>query len=322
MNRNQQVANMNLAEDLAAAGLKFAPSELMNMANNDYQSSMAIAGLGVRHREQRLGALTEQTEPGSSAQDPIDGPYVTRALMTRILDLPLGRLSEDDFDALIEQFGAKQVPEGDDDLGNLAEAVMHELHEAKRVARRMQAGKVTRTKKQTAKSRLRGKKYRRKPQAAKAKRKRDTKMAAGKIGQGMIKTARRQGSGKGDIVQQAKNRKKNRGGGARRNESQLATELQSLLDESSTVVTPFAAVSERIDRIFALIAEMVDDDGTSEVLEQAWTAFSESLTEDQDEGEFMEACVPCLKLIKHCLAEMDLADDDDDDDDDGDEGPN
>jgi len=116
MNRYLQVSSMNLAEDLAAAGIPFAPQDLPAIAAADAHSLIAIAGLGDRARSRRQASLVEQAEAGASAHDPIDGPYMTRELMTRVLELPFGAMKAEDFAALIGELESKEVPAGDNDL--------------------------------------------------------------------------------------------------------------------------------------------------------------------------------------------------------------
>ena len=369
MNRHLQVTNMNLAEDLAAAGVPFAPADLNAFAAADAHSIVAMAGLGQRARSRRQSTLAESYEPGSSAQDPIDGPYVTRSLMARVLELPFGAMKVEDFTKLMGELETKEVPAGDPELeeqvvefmsvlkslresapshldsrytnretlsriialplerlseSDLAEltgelssklipendAELRRLHgqvvvalqEAKRISRRIQGGKIIGTKRTSGKEKIAGMKYRRKPTAARAQRKREKRRASGKFSKAEKMNMRRSGDSLGDRKQAA--RKAVYGEDSLPTESVLASELRGLI-EASGPSGPYDQATSRIGRIFALIDEMADSDEVSDVLESAWENLEASLTEDTDEDDFLEAVTPALRLIKRCMESID-----------------
>lgn len=301
MHGNRRLSSNSLTEDLASIGLKQTAGGVHALATERVENR--VLSPGIRPLEESA----PDKRPQSLEEDPLDGKFVNRELLGRIVNLPFAHMSEEDFDELINAFGGKELPEGDQELANLAESVMQTILEG-RVAIRMQAGKKIHTQRTSARKKRQSKKLARKPRSAKLAKKRAKKEARGQIDRGKLKTARRQGISKRELQMAAKAKLKKKPS-KKREDMGLAAELQSLLDESVDR-GEFAETQDRIFRVFALISEMTNDEVT-DVLQEAWDDFKEkvSITEDLEPEGFLEMAKPCLSLIKRSLEEFELVDD-------------
>lgn len=310
---NRRIGNMDLDEELQGLGMTLDSAGVNTMATVRTEDRLTAAGLGPIFEETRLRTLAEETEsaPVDEGQDSIDGKFVTRDLLRRMVDLPFDQMTEDDYSELIAKFSEKELPEGDDELASLCEMMAAELIEGKRGARvriAMRAGKRKTQQRTQQKDRNKARIRRKKPAHKKKVKKHDREEGRGKISDARVKTGRKQGKSRGELMRAAKDKFRSKKPMGRKEEHSLATELRSLLDESRAESTPFSEAQDRIYRVFELIAEMADDDGVTEVLQETWEGFTESITEDDDEAGFLEAVKPCLRVIKRCLEDIEDGD--------------
>jgi len=264
-------------------------------------------------------------------------------------------MSVEDLDALLEELGKKDLPEGDAALTARAQEVVEMLLRTKGKLEEGMAfrtfgaksGRMVTKHRQTGtkgrKARLMAKKYRRthkslikrasKKMQAKGWFKRVQKLRAAKMGSKTDKLAakpirRLLGAGKRGPV----------GGfgslGASA-DSEIANDLRSVLHESRVQAGTRAEIVERLNNIFTLMAEMYDSPEVDAVLEEALIPVIEranagTLVEDAlNEDEFVATLAPCFNLVTRIMesiedgeVDFDYLGEEGDDEDDEDESGN
>lgn len=289
MNDNRIVRS--LSEDFAQIGFSGGTRELNRMSSQRLEESLySVPAVNV----------------DSDRFDPIDGPVVTMELFNRIADLDFDTLSEEDCDDLLSGLADKELPSGDAELAEAAEAVVKALVEA-RIARRRAAGsrKMIRTKRTTSTEKMKSKKYRRSAGGKKAARIKARKTAAGKLTQKQKQSARVTGIGRTGIVAAAKGRL-GRGPqsiAADAVSDGLAVELESMLGEQvSNQFGQYGETVSRIARVLSLIEEILGEE-VGDVLESAYEKMENSLLTESADPSL--AFGPTLKVIARCLETID-----------------
>jgi len=321
MLHHRKAPSTSLEEDFKTLGLGVDENSIHDQATMTIEE--AVVGIGVHGHGESFteddddagGDLTEDED----GDDPLDGKFVTRELLARIVGLPLDQMEEEDYRSLLDELKQKELPEGDEELAALSEAVVEQLVEGMMQRIRKAAGGFARRAKAGFQN-----------IAGKIKR-----IATGDRIKKARKRAKRQ-RGAGGVVSKrwrrtkgARNKKKLDNSKPVGMASDLAVELENLVSES-VVGSSYSPVMERLSSIFSLIDEEFCDDAVCDVLKGTWDVFSKQITEDSDEESFLEAVKPCLIVIKRCLEEIekqdlnhsdeDVSDDEDDDSEDEDQG--
>jgi hypothetical protein len=289
MNDNRIVRSLN--EDFAQIGFAGTARDLNRMSSQRLEESLYSV---------------PAVNADSDRFDPIDGPVVTMELFNRIADLDFNSLSEDDCDDLLSGLSDKELPSGDSDLAEAAEAVVKAIVEA-RIARRRAAGsrRMIRTTRTTSTEKMKSKKYRRSAGGKRAVRVKARKQAAGKLTAKQKASARVTGIGRSGLVAAAKGRL-GRGPQAIAADAVsdgLAVELESMLGEQvSNQFGEYGETVSRIARVLSLIEEILGEE-VGDVLESAYEKMENSLlTESVNPSA---AFGPTIKVISRCLAEID-----------------
>lgn len=273
-----------LSEDFAKIGFGGSAHELRVISERRLDESLySVPSIGA-----------------SESHDPIDGPVVTMELFNRIADLDLDSLSESDCDAILDGLRDKELPEGDSELAEAAEAVVKALVEA-RIARRRAAGsrRMITTKRTSALAKREGKLYRRSAAGKKQSRKLQRQQAAGKFSKTAIKGLRAQGMTKGMGQKAAKS------GLMQDKDGGLALELESMLGEQ--VASKFGQYGDtvsRVARIMTLIESILGNE-VGDVLESAFSKMETALLTEGSHANAVDAFGPTLKVIARCLEEID-----------------
>ena len=274
-----------LSEDFAKIGFGGSAQELRVISERRLDESL--------YSVPTIGA-------SSDSHDPIDGPVVTMELFNRIADLDFDSLSESDVDALLDGLRDKDLPAGDSELSEAAEAVVKALVEA-RIARRRRAGsrRMMTTKRTSAGEKRKGKLYRRSAAGKKQSRLLGRKQAAGKFSRTAIKGLRAQGMTKTQGQQSAKSAiMQDRDGG-------LALELETMLGEQvSSKFGQYGDTVSRVARIMTLIESILGNE-VGNVLESAFSKMETALITEGSHANAVDAFGPTLKVIARCLEEID-----------------
>ena len=289
MNDNRIVRS--LSEDFSQIGFAGSARDLNRMASQRLEESLYSVP-AVNSDSERL--------------DPIDGPVVTMELFNRLADLDFDSLSEDDCDDLLNGLADKELPSGDAELAEAAEAVVKALVEA-RIARRRAAGsrRMIRTKRTTSTAKQKSKRYNRSAMGKKAGRLKARKTASGRLTQKQKQSARVTGIGRTGVVAAAKGRL-GRGPqsiAADAVSDGLAVELESMLGEQvSNQFGRYGETVSRVARVLSLIEEILGEE-VGDVLESAYEKMENSLlTESADPNV---AFGPTIKVIARCLESID-----------------
>jgi hypothetical protein len=248
---------------------------------------------------------------GSVSADPIDGPVATMELFNRIASLDFTSLSESDVSDILNGLREKELPEGDAELAEAAEAVVKALIEHRSSLneraggiifkgldskKHFRAQKGRHTDPETGKTRVLtgGEKsdarqaYRKGKSKKRAWTKRNSKRMA-------RMAMRRDNKGLETVHQKATLRRMNQEG--------LVSDLHSLLGESrSDKFGEYADTVERIARVSALIEQILGEQ-VGDVLENAYTGMENSLLTESEDAT--AAFSPVLKVIARCLEEID-----------------
>ena len=248
----------------------------------------------------------------AATADPIDGPVATMELFNRIASLDFSTLSESDVNDLLSGLSEKELPEGDAELAEAAEAVVKALIEHRSVLNEKAGGIIF-------KSTIGGERQFR------AQKGRHTDPETGKVHvlTGGEKAAARQAYRKGKAKKRAWTRrhaKQQARLAARRDNKGLETvhqkptlrrmkqeglvsDLHSLLGESrSDKFGQYADTVDRIARVSALIEDILGEE-VGDVLEHAYTGMENSLLTESEDAT--AAFAPVLKVIARCLEEID-----------------
>lgn len=249
---------------------------------------------------------------GAASADPIDGPVATMELFNRIASLDFSALSESDVDDLLNGLREKELPEGDAELAEAAEAVVTALIEHRSVLNEKAGGIIF-------KSTMGSEKHFR------AQKGRRTDAETGKVHvmtgteKAMARQAYRKGKAKKrawtrrHAKQQARLAARREKKGletvhqkptlARMKQEGLVSDLHSLLGESqSDKFGQYADTVGRIARVSALIEEILGEE-VGDVLEHAYTGMENSLLTESEDAT--AAFGPVLKVIARCLEEID-----------------
>jgi hypothetical protein len=275
-----------LSEDFAKIGFGGSAQELRVISERRLDESLySVPTIGT----------------SSDSHDPIDGPVVTMELFNRIADLDFDSLSEGDCDAILDGLRDKELPSGDSELAEAAEAVVKALVEM-RIARRRRAGsrRMMTTKRTSALDKRENKLYSRSPAGKKQDRNLKRKQAAGKFSMTAIKGLRAQGmtKGMGQKAAKAAIQMQDRDGG-------LALELESMLGEQ--VASKFGQYGDtvsRVARIMTLIESIICNE-VGDVLESAFSKMETALITEGSHANAVDAFGPTLKVIARCLEEID-----------------
>lgn len=349
----QRIIDSTFEQDMQALGLSTMVEDQRTLAGMNVLTEDSVVGGGVKRLDTIAVSGMQQTE----SDDPIEGPVVTRELFNRIAALPFENMDAGDIDALLEELGKKDLPEGDAALAARAQEVVEMLLRTKgQLAEGMafrtfgaKSGKMVTKHRQTGtagrKARLMAKKYRRthkslikrasKKMQAKGWFKRVQKLRAAKMGSKTDKIAAKPirkllGAGKRGPV---------RGFGSlgASADSEIANDLRSVLHESRVQAGSRAEIVERLNNIFTLMSEMYASPEVDAVLEEALIpvidrANAGTLVEDAlNEDEFVATLAPCFNLVTRIMESIEdgeidfdyLGEDlDEDDEDDEDESGN
>jgi hypothetical protein len=353
----QRIIDSTFEQDMAALGLSTMVEDQRTLAGMNVLTEDSVVGGGVKRLDTIAVSGTTQTED----HDPIDGPVVTRELFNRIAALPFESMDAGDIDALLEELGKKDLPEGDAALTARAQEVVEMLLRAKG---RLEEGsafrtfgaksgkmvtKHRRTDTKGRKARLLAKQYRRthksqikrstKKMQAKAWYKKVQKVRAAKMGAKGNKLAARIAAKPIRKLLGAGNRGPVRGFSSlgASADSEIANDLRSVLHESRVQAGSRAEIVERLNNIFALMSEMYGSPEVDAVLEEALIpvidrANAGTLVEDAlNEDEFVATLAPCFNLVTRIMESIEdgeidfdyLGEDiDEDDEDDEDESGN
>jgi hypothetical protein len=298
---NKPVTTPNLNEELESLGIsdkdmvRLSTGRLDETTSGAMAASIAVIG---KSGPTGLGHGEAEVEEGD---DPIDGKFVTRELFKRIANLPFDAMSESDFDEVLEALAEKDVPEGDDELRGLAEAVVSTLIDAR--------SELAEKAPVRTKSMFGGTKKlcpdgfvsdgsggcKRKTAQQKVATKMRSKGASGQ-------RAKRTGK---KYKKKHKNKLQRMARKRQREDVGLAAELSALMHESKVGSNPWGDTYSRVERVFGLIEFITGDEGVSDVLEQALGTLGESLNESVDESDALAAMKPALKVISKCLESID-----------------
>ena len=227
----------------------------------------------------------------SITADPIDGPVVTVELLNRIADLDFSTLSEEDCDDLLDGLREKDLPDGDAELEEAAEAVVKAILEAKVVrGRATRGGRFTRA--MAGFQNIGGKivkKSASEVKAARLERKKSNKRNKSKIARSRKRYDKTTG------------RKRERMGLSADDMSDgLVLELNNILGESTNGV--YGDTVTRIARIMRLLEHGLGSE-VGNVLESAFEKMETSLLAESEDP--MRAFGPALKVIARCLELID-----------------
>jgi hypothetical protein len=319
----QRIIDSTFEQDMQALGISTLVEDQRTLAGMGILTEDSVVGGGVK----RLDTLAVSGQTQTEAHDPIDGPVVTRELFNRIAALPFESMSVEDVDALLEELGKKDLPEGDAALTARAQEVVEMLLRTKGKLEEGMAfrtfgaksGKMVTKHRQTGtagrKARLQAKKYRRthksqikratKKMQAKSWFKRVQKLRAAKMGSKTDKIAAKPirkllGAGKRGPVSGF-------GSLGASADSEIANDLRSVRHESRVQAGIRAEIVERLNNIFALMSEMYDSTEVDAVLEEALIPVIEranagTLVEDAlNEDEFVATLAPCFNLVTRVM---------------------
>jgi hypothetical protein len=346
----QRIIDSTFEQDMAALGLSTMVEDQRTLAGMNVLTEDSVVGGGVKRLDTIAVSGTTQTED----HDPIDGPVVTRELFNRIAALPFESMDAGDIDALLEELGKKDLPEGDAALAARAQEVVEmllrtkgQLVEGTFFTFAAKSGSKRQKKKRRsagirAAARIIGRKYRATHKSqlkrsatrreAKAWYKNVQKVRASKLGAKGNKLAAR-------IA--AKPIRKLLGAGKRgpvsgfgslgaSADSEIANDLRSVLHESRVQAGSRAEIVERLNNIFSLMSEMYGSPEVDAVLEEALIpvidrANAGTLVEDAlNEDEFVATLAPCFNLVTRIMESIEdgeidfdyLGDEDGEDDED------
>ena len=227
----------------------------------------------------------------SITADPIDGPVVTVELLNRIADLDFSTLSEEDCDDLLDGLREKDLPDGDAELAEAAEAVVKAILEAKVVrGRATRGGRFTRA--MAGFQNIGGKIV--KKSASEVKAARLERRKANKRNKSKIARSRKR-------YDKTTGRKRERMGLSADDMSDgLVLELNNILGESTNGV--YEDTVTRIARIMRLLEHGLGSE-VGNVLESAFEKMETSLLAESEDP--MRAFGPALKVIARCLEQID-----------------
>jgi hypothetical protein len=228
----------------------------------------------------------------SITADPIDGPVVTVELLNRIADLDFDALSEDDCDALLDGLREKDLPEGDAELEEAAEAVVKAILESRKKIKIKATGGGTFMKAASGYKTVDGKQVKQKStdlKTAARKRERYNKRTAAKRklyaktkGKRLAAKRERMGLSADDMS------------------DGLVLELNHILGESTG--GEYADTVSRIARIMRLLEHGLGSE-VGNVLESAFDKMETSLLAESEDPA--RAFGPVLKVIARCLEQID-----------------
>jgi hypothetical protein len=133
----EKVVRTTLQEDFERVGLKADIEHLGEMGGAPpLEAPPAEENLGTAKKCEKCGkeykgekCLCSKKVEG--VDDPFDGPLVTKELLERIGNLPFENFEESDFDDLLNALKEKELPEGDEELATLAEAIVQKILDEK-----------------------------------------------------------------------------------------------------------------------------------------------------------------------------------------------
>ncbi len=121
----------SLTEELAALGVPgLTEDNMARIANGPRLSESGCASKKDKEEEPEETddeAEDDEEEYDESKHDPYDGPFVTKALFDRIMDLPFESLDGDQIDLVIEGLKVKKVPRNVEGIAEQAELVARKL---------------------------------------------------------------------------------------------------------------------------------------------------------------------------------------------------
>ena len=288
-NKNFQ---QNLDEELSSLGVVASDMVRLSSQRLDENTSGALAApIAVIGQPQ-----------ASDEEDPLDGKFVSRELLGRIANLPFDAMEDSDFDELLNALAEKELPEGDEELHNLAEEVVKAIIEARQSldeglfdifrtrkgkrAKKAKAGFKTvdgKAKKKTAKERMKT-------------RMRKIGSAAARAARAAKKWAR---TAKGKLSKKASERR-----AAKKNEG-LGYELDAILEGADSSMPHYETLS-RLEGVLALLPVLIDDDSVQESVESAFDMVKDRLHEsDGSDESALAAFKPALQVISKCLEHID-----------------
>jgi len=276
----------SLSEDFAKIGWDKGVNELNRLSSNRLDESL-------------------YSVPAITA-DPIDGPVVTVELLSRIADLDFNALSESDLDDLLDGLREKELPEGDADLAEAAEAVVKAILESRKIIYAID--KMGKRKKKAAPGfhMVDGRAVKvKKSDALRSARKkiRYDKRTAGKRntyekGKGARIELKRKVRGFDAKSARLNNRRPQN---ADDMSDGLVLELNSILGEGNQYGDYGDTVS-RVARIMSLLEAILGSD-VGNVLESAYETMEGSLLAENSDPQ--RAFGPALKVIARCLEQID-----------------
>jgi hypothetical protein len=315
MDTRKKTVTTTLEEDFKEIGVVLDPTEqagLSGILTEDGDEPNPTAPLEYVETPEEISAGTSVEE---NENDPIDGPIVTRELLERVSKLPFENFEESDFDELLDELKTKALPDGDDELREMAETVVKKILDEK-VGTRMRR----------AKSHSMGRKvsfqcgigFRTDPNDPTGKRCVRAAVAAG---------------GKGKLTKEARKKRLWGRGGKGMHSKKVSARWRARRESVDGLISPFAAelaslteasaqeqesvrdeIMGRIARIFHMLHEEFLDPAVTEVYENVYEELDESweagrLDEEVMESEdFIAEVKPALNLIIKSLDRLDRID--------------
>ena len=268
-----------LEEELELLGLNTTPNQLATMASKRLDESFWDDSVHGALDENASGAAF-----GFEANDDqqVNSEVVTHELLDRI-ERVAESASEEELEAIFDALMEMEIDENDEEL---VERVT-ELAEVFKRIRKFEGGKIKMAKQKVLRGaeKLAAARKRRKGKAKRKaydkKRRKDPKFKL------RMKKRKRALAAKG------------------MKESSFEDELRGLLGESEPV-SAYQETVDRVERIMALIEQELPEAGG--VMAEAFEALEENALICESEGDFGQAIVPCITLIKRCLEEIEAQD--------------
>jgi hypothetical protein len=311
----------SLTEELAALGVPGLTED--NMARIANGPGLSESGCAAKKGKDAEDEPADDEEPegdeeeeyDESKHDPYDGPFVTKALFDRIMDLPFEDLDVEQIDLVIEGLKVKKVPKNVEGIAEQAELVAKKLMD-EAIAKRTRRSKAHSMSKKASYQCPAG--MRKDPKDPSGKRcVRAVKAAGGAGALAKIKRKAKKWSKSGSGKKSAKISKR---WAERRPEkaqnSDFAVELEHLLSENQERVENVRTeILFRIDNIVELIADEFDfDEAVIDVFNEAIDPVAASyeagrLDEDvMNVDTFLAEIRPVMTIISKSLDRIERSD--------------
>lgn len=250
-----------------------------------------LSRIGIDPSEMFRLAEATGTKVTPPEADSIDGPNLTMELAARLLAVDFSKVSDKDFNDLVEALSEKEVDESNKEIVAVAERLAKVISEAAIMRQVSASGKVITKHKGSFADRMKARKYRAKNKSKlRTARKRYEKSAGAKklkklSSRSSVMAKREKMSGASESAELLRDLRSLVGGG----KSQVS-------DDRSRIV-------EHLELIFALLSEEFEDNEVDEILENVFNEVS-SLSEDVDDDNFVVSIKPAMQVIKRLLEQI------------------